>query len=461
MQTTYRVRIWKIEVYRGKRATTYTVRWTVDGAEKRSPHANFPLADAFRSELKQAMSRGEPFDVESGLPLSMLKRASTTTTWYDFATAFVDAKWTRSAGFTRKNRAEALMTVTVALLRAKPTEFKPIDVRIALRTWAFNTALREDAPTEVATILNWVRRNSPTMNTWADPATVRDALDAVATTLDGKPAAGSSVRRKRSVLYNALEYAAVRGIIDNNPIRSVESTPVKTIRAIDKRCVINPAQARELLGYIERRPWGGRRKHAFLATLYYAGLRPEEAAALKVRDLTLPAAGWGEILVPLARPEAGSNWTDSGTPYDTRQLKARAVGETRPVPAHPVLVAILRDYVQNPGSLRAPQPSLKPGNRLFSGAHGGELSGEVYRRAWASARKAVLSDDDYDSPLGRRVYDLRHTCLTTWLNSGVPPARVAEWAGNSVPVLLATYAKCISGDEDDLKRRIEAVLPPE
>jgi integrase len=293
MQTTYRVRIWKIEVYKGKRATTYTVRWTVDGAEKRSPHANFPLADAFRSELKQAMSRGEPFDIESGLPLSMLKRASTTTTWYDFATAFVDAKWTRSAGFTRKNRAEALMTVTVALLRAKPTDFKPIDVRIALRTWAFNTALREGAPAEVATILGWVRRNSPTMDTWADPATVRDALDAVATTLDGKPAAGSSVRRKRSVLYNALEYAAVRGIIDNNPIRSVESTPVKTIRAIDKRCVINPAQARELLGYIERRPWGGRRKHAFLATLYYAGLRPEEAAALKVRDLTLPAAGWG------------------------------------------------------------------------------------------------------------------------------------------------------------------------
>jgi hypothetical protein len=52
---------------------------------------------------------------------------------------------------------------------------------------------------------------------------------------------------------------------------------------------------------------------------------------------------------------------------------------------------------------------------------------------------------------------LRHTCLTTWLNSGVPPAQVAEWAGNSVPVLLATYARCISGQLKDLQQRIEAV----
>ncbi|MFE6852284.1 site-specific integrase [Streptomyces sp. NPDC057674] len=53
------------------------------------------------------------------------------------------------------------------------------------------------------------------------------------------------------------------------------------------------------------------------------------------------------------------------------------------------------------------------------------------------------------------MYDLRHTCLTNWLNAGVPPATVAERAGNSVPVLLATYARCIDGRLDDLKQRIE------
>lgn len=62
----------------------------------------------------------------------------------------------------------------------------------------------------------------------------------------------------------------------------------------------------------------------------------------------------------------------------------------------------------------------------------------------------------FESPTGRRVYDNRNTRLTKWLNDGIPPAQVAEWAGNSVAVLLATYARCIDGQLPDLKRRLEA-----
>ncbi len=58
--------------------------------------------------------------------------------------------------------------------------------------------------------------------------------------------------------------------------------------------------------------------------------------------------------------------------------------------------------------------------------------------------------------IGKRVYDNRHTRLTKWLNDGIPPAQVAEWAGNSVPVLLATYARCVEGQLPDLKKRLEA-----
>jgi integrase len=84
------------------------------------------------------------------------------------------------------------------------------------------------------------------------------------------------------------------------------------------------------------------------------------------------------------------------------------------------------------------------------------LSGSVFRRVWRTARQEVLTPEDAASPLGKRVYDLRHTRLTTWLNAGIPPAQVAERAGNSVPVLLATYARCISGQLKDHQRRIEA-----
>jgi len=53
------------------------------------------------------------------------------------------------------------------------------------------------------------------------------------------------------------------------------------------------------------------------------------------------------------------------------------------------------------------------------------------------------------------VYDLWHACVSTGLNGGVPPARVAEWARHSVAVLLKVYAKCIDGQDELARRRIE------
>jgi hypothetical protein len=55
-------------------------------------------------------------------------------------------------------------------------------------------------------------------------------------------------------------------------------------------------------------------------------------------------------------------------------------------------------------------------------------------------------------------YDLRHAAVSTWLNAGVPPTQVAEWAGHSVAVLLQIYAKCLVGQEELARKRIEATL---
>ncbi|WP_322753488.1 hypothetical protein [Frankia sp. Cas3] len=55
-------------------------------------------------------------------------------------------------------------------------------------------------------------------------------------------------------------------------------------------------------------------------------------------------------------------------------------------------------------------------------------------------------------------YDLRHACVSTWLNGMVQGTQVAEWASHSVAVLYRVYAKCIDGDVDTQLRRIEAAL---
>lgn len=51
---------------------------------------------------------------------------------------------------------------------------------------------------------------------------------------------------------------------------------------------------------------------------------------------------------------------------------------------------------------------------------------------------------------------MAHPAFMVTLLGSVPPAQVAEWAGNSVPVVLATYVRCISGRLSYLKKRIEA-----
>ena len=75
------------------------------------------------------------------------------------------------------------------------------------------------------------------------------------------------------------------------------------------------------------------------------------------------------------------------------------------------------------------------------------VSMKTIYRAWQSARRAALTPEQFDSMLGRRPYDLRHACLSAWLNAGFPAAQVARWAGHSIQVLLRVYAKCIDGQE--------------
>ena len=49
----------------------------------------------------------------------------------------------------------------------------------------------------------------------------------------------------------------------------------------------------------------------------------EEVVNLRLRNLALPAEGWGEIHLEESTPHAGNEWTDGGAARDRRQLKHR------------------------------------------------------------------------------------------------------------------------------------------
>ena len=87
-----------------------------------------------------------------------------------------------------------------------------------------------------------------------------------------------------------------------------------------------------------------------------------------------------------------------------------------------------------------------------------QVSGSSYGNTWRAARAAALTTAEAASPLARRPYDLRHACVSLWLNAGVPATQIAEWAGHSVAVLLRVYAKCIAGQEDSALQRVDVAL---
>ena len=460
---TYDVRLWKIEVYRGKNVTTYKVRWTTAGKPWKRPFRTRAQAASFEAELRSATARGEAFDVSSEEPVSWAS-ADGKIAWYDFCVSYVDMKWKSSSAHHRANIAWALVTVMPAMLSTDRGRPDGLAMRTALRQWGFNFKRRGESPDDVAGILSWLSRNTKTVATLAEPATVRALVEAAGTLLDGRLAAPSTVRRNRTILYNALEYAVERKLLAVNPITTVKWKAPRTTHEVDRRCVVNHRQARLLLDAVDRKLHSGPRIKAFYAVIYYAGLRPEEAVNLRREDLRMPALvenpatgeteepadDWGELRFCSVATEIGAEWTDHGTRREHRQLKARARGEWRRVPVPPHLTRILRDHLLRYGT--------GPGGRLFSGLRGGELASVTYRRVWDHARQAALTAAEYQSPLGRRVYDLRHACLSTWLNGGVPPAQVAEWAGHSVAVLLKVYAKCIDGQDAIARRRIDEAL---
>ncbi|MFD4114533.1 tyrosine-type recombinase/integrase [Streptomyces niveus] len=454
------VRFYPIETNERAKGNTYTVRWKVAHKKHSKTYKKSVVADDERSKLMSAHREREPFDVETGRPIAWTAKA-VDVNWFDFAVEYVNWKWPRASGNTRKNMAKALTTATVALLRTPlPAHFEPVKVRTALREYAFNGKRRIDpdkpVPAEVQTILDWVQRNVLPMSAWEKTETVDKVVTALGTLLDGTAAAASSVVRNDRIMNLVMGYAIRHNYLKANPLPKGkgERTAQRVAPAVDKRCLLNRDLVAKMLDWIGGRPRRGSLYRAFFATLYYAGLRPEEAVALRVGDATLPATGWGEFLVHEAQPEVGSQWTDTGEVHEKRDLKGRGEGDTRLVPIHPSLVAILREMIKEYG--------LKPSGLLFPGEKGGMLAGSVFRRVWAKAREEILSDHEFKSPTGKRVYDLRHTCLTTWLNGGIPQAEVAEWAGNSVTVLLAIYARCIVGQRDDYLRRVESLqdLPP-
>jgi integrase len=407
MDTTFDVRIYKTDIYTGRRTTTYKVRWQVAGHRFKRPFKTSALAESFRSELLAAARKGKAFRVSDGLPVTMAPAAKTMG-WYDFACAFADMKWPHAAATTRRTHAEALTTATVAMFaneRGKPDDKL---IRRALCRWGFNTGRRDhpNRPDDVTEALLWIQKHCRQVADLNEPEVLRQVLNSLTIRLDGTPSAPSVANRKRKILGTAMEYAVELKLLEANPIPALKWTPPKATHVIDKRRVANPVQARSLINAVREQRRSGPRLVAFFGCLYFAALRPEEAVGLAKHNLSLPDEGWGELTLDRAEPHAGKEWTNSGCNRDQRQLKQRARGETRTVPCPPELTALLHEHMETYGTAED--------GRLFTGERNSdELPKLTIVRSWQRARVSVFTQEVAATMLAKTPYDLRHAAVST------------------------------------------------
>ncbi|CAM5508078.1 Site-specific integrase OS=Streptomyces tendae OX=1932 GN=GUR47_14140 PE=4 SV=1 [Streptomyces tendae] len=447
----YKASVWKLSVNKTTKKPTYLVRWAVDGQPFSESYKTKTLADRFRAKLVRALDKGEPFDTVTGLPDS-LRGGKAALSFLDLAVRYVDARWAEASAKQRDSMTDALATVVPVLVKPGRGRPAPEVLRRALRSYILPVPRRErERPEEISAAVKWIEKASLPVVELQEIARAHDLIDALSRRLDGKPAATQTYRRRRAVVFNALECAVELEYLASNPLSRVRRKRGKrALQEVDRRVVVNPRQARELLtaltyvGGYDRA--SGRRLRAFFGCLYYAAMRPGEALGLRRSDCTLPASGWGRIELAETRPTAGKAWTDSGEAHDRRGLKQRSHGEVRTVPIPPPLVRMLREHLKEFGTATD--------GRLFSSERGNVIAASSYSRAWKQARELALVPDQVSSVLAFRPYDLRHAGVSQWLNSGVPAPEVAARAGHSVDVLLKIYAKCIDGQEQEMNDRI-------
>ncbi|KDN21597.1 hypothetical protein DV20_14045 [Amycolatopsis rifamycinica] len=144
--------------------------------------------------------------------------------------------------------------------------------------------------------------------------------------------------------------------------------------------VINPQQAKSLLSEVEAQRIDGQPRRssgpmpvALFAVMYYAALRPQEAAMLRKSDLHLPDVGRGELLLSETAPIASAAWTDSGGAPGPPTAQTARKGEVRAVPWPPPLRAILQTTLGTAAD-----------GRLFRNLTGGDLAESTIGRGWGA-----------------------------------------------------------------------------
>lgn len=405
----------------------WVVRLKIDGRHRSKSFRTRAEAERYRSLLLQAVQVGGRFDETTGEPESWQTPLRDVRV-HEWSRRWLAEQWQEWQPRTRKSATESLARfVTLAVEHGAKT---PEGLRVYLYS-----ALSPDSEGErEAPYEKWLAKNCLALGE-LDRERIAEIERQLALKLDGSPMAANTANRIRIIARASVQAAMEAGAIspDAWPRRSksrARRKVARTSRSVDVRSLPNPQAMAEAIEAILSKQPGSKTYRVMTAVAYYAGLRPSEVVMLRVQSVKLPADGWGHLDIT----ESDISFDEPGEPKTGR----------RTVPIPPVLVAMLREWVEQ-NDLTAPD------QLLFRTRNNTCPSGSNWGRAWHRALKSVGL-----KPM--RVYDCRHAAATTWLRAGMPLGETARRLGHSVETLVSTYVGALDDEEQVGNQRIDSLL---
>ena len=219
--------------------------------------------------------------------------------------------------------------------------------------------------------------------------------------LEARELAGSTVRRKLAALSSLFEFLCDANAVPTNPVKGVKRPRVESYEG--RTPALGDHQAKALLLAPDPETLKGKRDRAILSVFLFHGLRREEVASLKVKDIR-----------------------------ELRGVKHLRVhgkgGKLRNVPLHPGTAELVTDYLELAGH------GEDRGGGLFRSVRENVRSGNV--RDGLTAEGLYLIVKTWAKHLGitaERVapHALRATAATNALDHEADIAKVQEWLGHA------------------------------
>lgn len=449
-ELTQDVRIYDPRERKDSKRNPWQVRWRVGGKETSKSFPSKTAAKTFYGRLDTAYRSGQLFRKSTMVPVTWTPETKKSTnepkppSIVDLAIQCVQERRKKNlSGNTHKRSATALAPVLIGLMPEKSNlDNKDASVVLRGRILSPNPTRGTD---RIHTDLDAkIRKDAPAATILADKSALRLCLDRMVLKQNGKFASRATFARRREELARLIGLAIRDGWITENLLQNSslgwEKPRLNSGGVADPNEAMSSRQATAVITVVQKRPIA-RKYAATFAFMYWCFLRPGEARALQHGDIRRLQNGRGRLRVARQVVTVGASWSDNGESDECKHLKAREDEEERFVPIPASAMKVYESHIINFGGNK--------GDFVIPLTDEGKLPDLAsLNKVWKSARAEALETEiATNRVLGRRLYSNRISGISRLISKGVPIPTIAQWAGNSPPILNKHYAKFIHDDE--------------